>query len=261
MTRDKTQLARRRMAPDARRELILDSAHALFMERGWEAVTIADVLEAADISKGGFYHHFAAKEDLLTGIVARMTEQVLDAAQAARSETPGDALAKLRAFLTGSVRWKADNAGELRMLTDVFTKPGNDIPYRRAFDAMAVAVVPVLEDLIAEGAAEGTFDVADARLAAEVIVGLSHGRRQVLDKALAMATSGDLDRANDCLDARMRAEGATCDRLLGLPPGSVPLSNPQEYRRMLAGMVHPHDERTEAYASGQRTPEKTGPMT
>ena len=242
MKRDETQSTRRRMAPDERREAILDAAHALFMERGWEAVTIADVLKAADISKGGFYHHFSAKEDLLTEIVARMAEQALAAAQAARSQTAGDALTRLNAFLIGSVRWKADNAAELWGLTDVLTKPGNEILYRRAFDAMEAAVVPVLKGLIADGMAEGTFDVPDARLAAEMIVCLSHGRRRILDEALAMTVSGDLDRANDYLDARMRAEGATFDRLLGLPTGSVPLSNPQEYRRMLTVMAQSHDD-------------------
>lgn len=227
------------MAPDERREAILDAAHALFMERGWEAVTIADVLAAAGISKGGFYHHFGAKEDLLTGIVARMTEQSLAAADAVRNEVAGDASAKLKAFLTGSLQWKAENIGEMRFLMDVLSKPGNDILFRRVFDATAAAVVPVLEDLIAEGADEGSFDVADPRLAAEMIIGLSHGRRQVFDEAMAMAMTGELDRATGHLDARMRAEGLTCDRLLGLPPGTIPFSQPEVYRRMLSTLTAP----------------------
>ena len=37
----------------------------LFLSRGWDAVTIADVLDAAGISKGGFYYHLTAKDDLL----------------------------------------------------------------------------------------------------------------------------------------------------------------------------------------------------
>lgn len=235
----KSQAARRRMAPDDRRAAILASAHTLFMERGWEAVTIADVLAAADISKGGFYHHFGAKEDLLAGIVARMTEQSLADADAMLCQTAGDALAKLKAFLADSVRWKAENIGEMRYLTDVLSKPGNDILFRRMFDATAAAVVPILEDIIAEGAADGSFDVADPGLAAEMIVGLSHGRRQVFDEALAIAVAGDLDRATDHLEARMRAEGLTCDRLLGLPRGTIPLSHPDAYRRILASLVAP----------------------
>lgn len=229
----------RRMAPAERRGAILDAAQALFMARGWEAVTIADVLKAASISKGGFYHHFTAKEDLLAGIVTRMTERAIVAAETARREAPGDALAKLNAFTTGSIRWKADNIGEMRFFADVLTRPGNDVLYRRIFDATSAAVVPVLEDLVAEGVAEGTFDVADTRLTAELIVGLSHGRRQVLEEAVTLAGTDDVDQATNHLDARMQAEGAICERLLGLPHGSVSLSNPEDYRRMLVGLTAP----------------------
>jgi len=237
MTRTIAPEARLRMAPEERRETILDAAHALFMERGWEAVTIADVLKAAGISKGGFYHHFTAKEDLLTGIVSRITNQILASVDTSSGPSAGNALDRLKAFLTGSVGWKADNISEIRFFAEIIRKPGNDILYRRIFDAAAAAVVPALENILTEGAAEGTFDVADARLTAEMIVGLSHGRRRVLDEALEIASKGDLDGATDLLDTRMTAEGAICDRLLGLPGGTVPLSHPDNYRRMLAGLA------------------------
>lgn len=227
----------RRMAPDDRREAILDAAQALFMERGWEAVTVADVLKAAAISKGGFYHHFTAKDDLLAGIVTRMTGQALAAAETVRAETRGDALARLNAFLAGSIRWKADNVREMRLFAELLTRPGNDLLHRRIFDATAGVVVPVLERLVDEGVAEGTFDVADARLTAEVIVRLAEGRQEVLSQAMTLAAAGKLDRGAEALDARMRAEGAVCDRLLGLPPGSVLLSNTKDYRRMLVGLT------------------------
>ncbi len=245
---NRSTATRTRMAPEERREAILDAAQALFMARGWEAVTIADVLEAARISKGGFYHHFTSKEDLLTGIVVRMTEQVIVVAEAARREVSGDALAKLNAFMAGSVRWKADNIGEMRFFANALSKPGNDVLYRRISDATAVAVLPVLEDLVAEGIADGTFDVADTRLTAEVIVGLSHGRRQMLEEAVTLAGSGDLDGAARHLDDRMRAEGSICDRLLGLPGGSVSLSNPKDHRRMLVGLTAPQSDDEQADA-------------
>ena len=51
---DGSKAARKRMAPEDRREAILNAAQALFMERGWEAVTIAEELGEAGICKGGF---------------------------------------------------------------------------------------------------------------------------------------------------------------------------------------------------------------
>ena len=76
---------RLRLAPQERQELILEAAQNLFFARGWDDVTIADVLEEAGISKGGFYHHFTAKEDLLDGVVQRFTVEALASAEAVRA--------------------------------------------------------------------------------------------------------------------------------------------------------------------------------
>ncbi|RYE74646.1 MAG: TetR/AcrR family transcriptional regulator [Hyphomicrobiales bacterium] len=62
---------------DDRRNEILDGAQALFFERGYERTTVNDVIARVGISKGGFYHHFAAKEDLLEGITARLAQDAV----------------------------------------------------------------------------------------------------------------------------------------------------------------------------------------
>jgi AcrR family transcriptional regulator len=44
------------------RERLLKAANALFILKGLTAVTVEEVCLAADVSKGGFYHHFPDKE-------------------------------------------------------------------------------------------------------------------------------------------------------------------------------------------------------
>lgn len=44
---------------------ILSTAARLLRERGVEGVSIADVMEAAGMTQGGFYRHFSSKNDLL----------------------------------------------------------------------------------------------------------------------------------------------------------------------------------------------------
>src|SRR4051794_25335227 len=46
------------------REAISDAATELFMERGFEAVTVAEIAEAADVSIKTVFNYFATKEDL-----------------------------------------------------------------------------------------------------------------------------------------------------------------------------------------------------
>jgi len=47
------------------REKILEAAGRLFRERGFEAVGVADVMQAAGLTHGGFYGHFKSKDDLI----------------------------------------------------------------------------------------------------------------------------------------------------------------------------------------------------
>lgn len=51
---------------------ILDAAGRLFREKGFEAVTVAEVMNAAGLTHGGFYGHFSSKDDLIAQTLAHM---------------------------------------------------------------------------------------------------------------------------------------------------------------------------------------------
>ena len=44
---------------------ILDAASELFRDKGFDAVTVAEVMNAAGLTHGGFYGHFSSKDDLV----------------------------------------------------------------------------------------------------------------------------------------------------------------------------------------------------
>ena len=46
------------------RERIVEAARVLFNRHGFESVTIDQVMEAAGLTRGGFYNHFGSKEQL-----------------------------------------------------------------------------------------------------------------------------------------------------------------------------------------------------
>jgi TetR/AcrR family transcriptional regulator, transcriptional repressor for nem operon len=47
------------------RQRILDAAARLFRERGFEGVTVAQIMAAASLTHGAFYGHFSSKEELI----------------------------------------------------------------------------------------------------------------------------------------------------------------------------------------------------
>jgi TetR/AcrR family transcriptional regulator, transcriptional repressor for nem operon len=63
------KVTRERMAQN--RQKILDAASGLFRERGFDSVTVADVMNAAGLTHGGFYGHFTSKDTLIAEAMSR----------------------------------------------------------------------------------------------------------------------------------------------------------------------------------------------
>ena len=89
------------------RQRLLAEAQRLFRERGYAATSLEQIAEAAEVTKGAIYGHFASKEDLmLSAIEAAPTpdysttlndqsrplrERLADFGRAVAAEDPGDA--------------------------------------------------------------------------------------------------------------------------------------------------------------------------
>lgn len=54
----------------ANRMRIIETASVLFRERGYDGVSVADLMAAAGFTHGGFYKHFDSKADLMSEAVA-----------------------------------------------------------------------------------------------------------------------------------------------------------------------------------------------
>ena len=53
---------------NSRRQNVIDTAHKLFIEKGYQATSIQDILDGSGISKGTFYNYFPSKGELFIAI-------------------------------------------------------------------------------------------------------------------------------------------------------------------------------------------------
>jgi TetR/AcrR family transcriptional repressor of nem operon len=72
------------------RERIIDAAGALFRSRGFGGVGVADIMKAADLTHGGFYSHFASKDDLIAQASARAMARAATNWRKVVAESPDD---------------------------------------------------------------------------------------------------------------------------------------------------------------------------
>jgi AcrR family transcriptional regulator len=96
------------------RELIAQTARHLFVERGFDAVTVVEVARAADVAEKTVYNYFPTKEDLVFSGMEVFEERLLEAV---REREPGEsALAAFARFMNGTYGVLTERAagGELK---------------------------------------------------------------------------------------------------------------------------------------------------
>jgi len=71
----------------AKHERIVKEASRLFRERGFENVSVAEVMKAAGLTHGAFYAHFNSKEELQAAAVAYGQKVSLERVQRSKKRT------------------------------------------------------------------------------------------------------------------------------------------------------------------------------
>jgi AcrR family transcriptional regulator len=148
------------------RELIADAARRLFAERGFDAVTVAQVARAANVSEVTVFNYFSTKEDLFYGGMQFFEETLLDAV---RVRAPGESVLEAfrRPVLEGFKRLAADERA--RMITTA----GKLIAASPALEAHEREIVArytrQLADQLAEETSAEPGDVASMAVASALM--------------------------------------------------------------------------------------------
>jgi AcrR family transcriptional regulator len=210
-----------------RRAEIIDCAVALFFEKGYEATTIADILERTNLSKGAFYHHFKSKEELLDAFAQRATETALNAVEGVLQDPSLSELKRLCRFFSETNRLQFDAQPPPFIIFETLLQPGNAVLYQRIQSVNAAVVGPVLRDIIGRGVARGEFSVADVGIAVEVMLHLAAARQEVALKIFQLARGGKKAEAKKVFSERLMAEQSLLERILGIPQGSIDIFEPK----------------------------------
>lgn len=70
------------------RNLLQDALVALIVEKGYDAITVQDILDKADVGRSTFYAHFLDKQDLLMGGLERLKEALAEQQRIALGGSP-----------------------------------------------------------------------------------------------------------------------------------------------------------------------------
>jgi len=188
------------------RERIVDTAARLFRQNGYDGIGVADLMKSAGLTHGGFYGHFASKEDLLAAATRHALDRSVQRWQhkAAAAGNPAVALADIGDhYLSASHRDQPENGCAVTALGPDVARLGPAV--RSALTAGVAGQVAVLEQCAANAAAGAGTGAGSAAAGAGAGAGPGNGagagadaaaaRRQALATYAAMVGAVVLARA------------------------------------------------------------------
>lgn len=138
------------------RSKIIDAAHHMFAEKGFPKTTIHDIITYANCSKGGFYHHFSSKSDVMDAIMNSYIEELEEALSRISQEQVFDALGSL-IFKINAL--KSSKMAEWPKLIKILSFPDNEVFIRKMASSFSSLMEKQYTEIFIRGNAEGAFIV------------------------------------------------------------------------------------------------------
>jgi TetR/AcrR family transcriptional repressor of nem operon len=214
-------------AYSARRNEILDATQRLVYLKGYEQMSIQDILDTLQISKGAFYHYFKSKGEALDSLVERMVvEEMMPLLRSVVQDPELSATEKLHRYFDTAIQWKSGRKALMLELVRVWLSDENAIVRQKVLNMAIEHVTPLLTEIIGQGIQEGVFitDYPDqtCQVIYYTLLGLSNSILELL-----ISDDADLDRAyiESSVTAYVNALDDVIERLLGARSGSLHLVN------------------------------------
>jgi AcrR family transcriptional regulator len=218
----------RTLDPEAhavRRDAFADAAQRLIQTKGYELMSLQDVLHELDASRGAFYHYFDSKVALLDAVVERMVDAVTATLEPMVDDPDLPALPKLLGVFSGIGRWKTERTEMVLAVMKVWLSDENAIVRERVRQRTTIRLTPLLTRIVRQGKAEGVFSVSSAEHATGVLVSLMLGLNETATR-LFVARQTDAVSFED-VEQAIAAFTEAFERILGLAAGSwTPVDTP-----------------------------------
>ena len=136
---------------EVRREEILDAAEKLFAAKGFNNTSTGDILDAVGIARGTLYYHFKSKEDILDGVIQRITDKLMrDASEIVRQKELPVLERLTKAIMSLNVESKIGYE-----IMEQVHRPQNALMHQKMQATLLAGINPILAELVEEGVQQG----------------------------------------------------------------------------------------------------------
>ena len=132
---------------DERKQEILDAAEMLFGTKGFDNTSTGDILDAVGIARGTLYYHFKSKEEILDGVIQRMTNRLMEDAKAV---VRNKELPVLERFTKAIMALNVESKIGYEVMEQVH-RPQNALMHQKMQTTLISGITPIFTELVEEG--------------------------------------------------------------------------------------------------------------
>ncbi len=211
-----------------RRDAFLDVAQRLIQTKGYEAMSIQDLLNELEASKGAFYHYFDSKQALLEAVVERFADGAMASLEPIVSDPALPALTKLERVFAGIASLKAEQKDLMLAIIEVWNSDSNAIVREKVRRLSERIMIPLLSAVVKQGLDEGTLHIDSPDDTAQVLVALMLGFQLQATELFLARQAGAI--TFEVVQHAVAANTAAFERILGIPKGSLTLTDESTLR-------------------------------
>jgi AcrR family transcriptional regulator len=211
----------------AKRSEILDLAQRLIYTKGYEQMSIQDLLDGLGISKGAFYHYFDSKQALLEGIVERTVEQISHVLAPLVHDPKLQALKKFQIIMDTGAQWKAARMDFMFAILYAWYNDENALARQKITASMYTHVRPWLAEVFKQGNEQGVMSTPFPEQAAPVVLTLMVGMGDAIAQLLMRVSPASTPQQRKVILREMAgvsaAYNSAIERFLGMQAGALEL--------------------------------------
>jgi AcrR family transcriptional regulator len=154
---------------DARRAQLVDAAAKVFAQKGVRETAISDIVRTAGVAQGTFYLYFGAKEDVIVAVTERVADHIVDGLVAKLGDPGRSAVERFEGFTSVLADLSRDDS--LTKVAEFIHRRENQALHDRLDEHLIPRLFTLMEQLVTDGVADGSFEVDDPSTAAWFVLG------------------------------------------------------------------------------------------
>ncbi|RCW88008.1 TetR family transcriptional regulator [Halanaerobium sp. DL-01] len=137
-----------------RRNVIMEEAEKLFVEKGFEKTTVKDIADKSGVAKGTFYYYFDTKEDIITALLEKRYKKTEEKALRIAESDRFTPIEKIERILLRLIFDRQDNF----KIYEFFKIDENAKIMKKRNKEFRDKFIPIFTEVVKEGIKKGDFE-------------------------------------------------------------------------------------------------------